>query len=265
MNQTAPIFFTLCFYKHLRELKAITFKNLSQLNKQELHAYRAAVQAAFPPIILNTAININRWQKIEKYFPSLQQFGFDENQKLIGFINTVTFNWNQEASLLPQDGWDWMVDQSIKDYEAKQKTNSIGGLQIIVCKEFLGKGYSKILIQKAKELKLENEFQNLFIPIRPTFKHHYAQMPMSEYLHFKKGEKLYDPWIRTHLKCGATVLNICENSMNVKEPLAYWEKLTDQVITSSGNILIDGALYPVKIDLENKMGEYREPNIWISY
>ena len=246
-------------------MNKIKFKNFSNLNNTEIATYKAAVLDAFPAIILNSESIFQKWEKIEKYFPSYQLFAFHNNGTLIGFANTIPFQWNQNKNDLPNDGWDWMVNKGIKDFESNNKTNSLGGLQIVVTKEYLGKGYSKVLISKAKELKEEKKYKNLFIPIRPTLKQNYAQMPMNEYIEFKKDEKIYDPWIRTHLKCGASIIKVCENSMNVQGNIQFWENIYQNKIDQSGDLIIDGALHPVKIDIQNNSGEYREPNIWISY
>lgn len=246
-------------------MEKIIFKSLDQLSAAQFLQYQKAVQAAFPPIILSSEKIINRWTKIEKYFPSHQIFAFTSNEELIGFANTIPFYWNQDAEKLPDDGWDWMVQKGINDFELKTPVNSLGGLQIIVTKNYLGKGYSKILIAEAKKLKEKVGLQNLFIPIRPTLKHQYSNMTMQDYINYKHGDKLFDPWIRTHINCGARIIKICNNSMNVKGPIQFWEKIYNSKIENSGPLKIEGALSPVQIDIKNDYGEYREPNIWISY
>lgn len=246
-------------------MEKITYKNLSQLSSAQIEQYRATVQSAFPPIILNSELIIKQWIKIEKYFPQHQLYAIDAHNEIIGFANTIVFHWGKEAKELPDDGWDWMVQKGINDYEAGIKPNSLGGLQIIMTKKYLGKGYSKTIIEKAKEHKEEFKFKNLFIPIRPTLKHKYAKMSMKEYINYKEEDKIFDPWIRTHVNNGADLIKICHNSMNVKGPISFWEHIYQSKIEQSGELLVSGALNPVQIDLENNHGEYREPNIWISY
>jgi len=246
-------------------MEEIKYKSLDQLTSKQLEQYRETVQSAFPPIILNSELIINSWAKIETYFPKHQIYALDTNDDVIGFANTIPFYWDQAASNLPNDGWDWLVRKGISDHESKVQANSLGGLQIIVSKQFLGQGYSKILIGAAKQLKENYNYENLLIPIRPTLKHQHPSMPMIEYIEYKKNNKIYDPWIRTHIKSGASIVKICHNSMNVKGPIEFWEKLYESKIEKSGPLLVKGALSPVHIDLDNNLGEYQEPNIWISY
>lgn len=246
-------------------MQKITYKYLNELDSSQLEKYHSSVKEAFPTIILKSALIQQQWKKIEQYFPSHQIFAFSSENELIGFVNTIPFSWQKDAHELPNDGWDWMVEKGIKDYESNTKANSLGGLQIIITKKYLGQGFSKILIAKAKELKNNNAYNNLFIPIRPTFKHKFASMPMEEYLNYKEKNKIFDPWIRTHVNSGASIIKICHNSMNVKGPIQFWEEIHKSKISKSGPILIKGALSPIAIDIENNQGEYREPNIWIAY
>ncbi len=246
-------------------MQKITYKYLNELDSSQEEQYHYSVKEAFPSIILKSELIQQQWRKIEQYFPSHQIFAYSADNELIGFVNTIPFSWQKDAKELPNDGWDWMVEKGIKDYESGTKTNSLGGLQIIVTKKYLGQGYSKILISKAKELKESNAFKNLFIPIRPTYKHQYARMSMEDYLNYKEKNKIYDPWIRTHINSGASIIKICHNSMNVKGPIQFWEEIHESKIEKSGSLLIKGALSPIVIDLENNYGEYREPNIWIAY
>lgn len=143
--------------------------------------------------------------------------------------------------------------------------NALGGLQIIVPKAYQGKGFSKLLIANAKKVVEGLGYEHFIIPIRPIFKHHHPEIKMVDYINLKKSDKVYDPWIRTHLYGGAKIIAVCENSMNVKGDLSFWENLMNQKINHSGQYIVKGALNPVFIEVEKNRGEYREENIWISY
>lgn len=243
----------------------LTFLTLTDLTADQLSAYRHAVSEAFPAIINESAIIKKYWDRIESYFPDHQIYAFDPEGNLIGFTNTIPCRWNEPIENLPQDGWDWLVKKGITDYEQGIKANLIGGLQIIITKDNLGKGYSKLLIAEAKKLRDNFNYDHLAIPIRPTFKHKHPEMKMEDYIKLKKDDQVYDPWIRTHLKCGATFISVCENSMNFTGDIPFWESMLQQKIKSSGNYVLQGALNLIDINLEENTGEYREENIWIYY
>ncbi len=224
-----------------------------------------AVKAAFPPVIHQSGIIKNHWTKIEKYFPVTQLFAINDKENLIGFANMVKIYWVNPMEDLPNTGWDWLVKKSVEDYEKGRLLNTLGGLQIIVTKNFLGKGYSKKIIAEIKNRKRLLGLEHLIIPIRPTLKHQFPEMPMADYVLKKDGDKIYDPWIRTHVNSGATIINICSESMLISGPVALWKSLLHKEELLSGTYVIEGGLNTVSIDISNDYGVYAEENIWISY
>lgn len=53
--------------------------------------------------------------------------------------------------------------------------------------------------------------------------------------------------------------------MYIPGTVREWEEWTNQTFPGSGEYLVPGALNPVVIDLENDIGTYIEPDIWIAY
>ena len=235
------------------------------LNEEQIKQSQVATQAAFPDFIFHSNHIKTYWPKLEKYFPSYQIFCVDSNNRLIGFMNTIPLHYDKPLKELPDEGWDWLIQKGVEDYENNILPNTLGGLQLIITKENLGKGYSPIFLKAAKELKTKLDYNNFILPIRPTFKHHYPEMDMEVYCSFKMKDKLYDPWIRTHLKQGAEIIKVCRKAMYVEGDLNFWENNMQQKINSSGRYNIQGALNPVNINIEKNLGIYNESNIWISY
>ncbi len=176
-----------------------------------------------------------------------------------------TFFWDKPISDLPNEGWDWLIKKGIQDFKNNTQQNCLGGLQIIITRHNQGKGLSQLFIDEGKRIMREKDLKYFVLPIRPTFKHQYPYMPMLEHIKFRKDNKIYDPWIRSHLKSNAKILGICSNSMNVKRDIKFWEQLMNKKITKSGSYEVLGALNPIRIDIDSKVGEYREENIWIYY
>lgn len=243
----------------------ITYRKFSDLDDSLLEQYRSAITLAFPEVILMSKVTKEYWNRLENYFPHTQIFLISETNELIGFINAIPIFWDQPMNELPNQGWDWLVKKGIEDFETKITPNTLGGLQIVVCEEYQGKGYSKLLILKGKELRENLGFENFIIPIRPILKYKYPDIKMKDYINFREQGKIYDPWIRTHLQNGATLIKVCENSMNVTGTIRFWEELLQQKIKESGPYQIQEALNLVWINIEEEYGEYREENIWIQY
>ena len=241
------------------------FYNFSQLGEPLLAQYRDAVQDAFPEIVHQSEVARDGWVKVEEYYPQYQRFLVNESDQLIGLVNTLPFYWDQPLTELPDEGWDWLVHRGIHGHEAGIQPNYLGGLQIVVTKAFLGQGFSKVLIQEGKKIKEKFGYRRFILPIRPTFKSKHPEMKMRQYLKLRKDDKVYDPWIRTHLSCGAKIIGVCANSMHISGKISFWEELMHQKIASSGNYVVAGALNPVLVQVENNYGEYCEENIWIYY
>jgi len=247
------------------EESAIRFIYLTDLCEDLLEQYRAAINDAFPPITQHSQVIKKYWDRLEIYFPDHQIFMVEDDQTLLGFINTIPFFWDNALEDLPDDGWDWMMKKGIVDFQNDITVNCLGGLQVIIPKEHQGKGYSKQIIAIAKTFVKNKEYDYLIIPIRPTFKSKFPEIKMEEYCQKKVGDKIYDPWIRTHLNSGAEIIKVCPNSMQVEGSLTFWEGILGEKITGSGNYIAEGALNPVEIEVEKDYGVYHEENIWIYY
>ena len=241
------------------------FKNLEQLNEGQLKQYYQAISEAFPAIISESPIIKKYWSKLETYFPKHQQFLMTSEGDLIGFINAIPFQFRAPLDELPEEGWDWMFIKGIQDHENQISPNYLGGLQVIVRTQYQNLGHSKTIINHCKQRLRSSQLSNLVIPIRPTKKHLYPSIPMKDYMHIKEQEKVFDPWIRTHLKGGAEIIKTCERSMTITGNIKFWENQFDNEITISGDHILKGALRPITIDLAKDRGEYHEPNIWIKY
>ncbi|AXT53910.1 hypothetical protein D1818_24985 [Aquimarina sp. BL5] len=243
-------------------IKYLTF---SDLDDRLIGQYRNGINLAFPDVILNSQVTKKYWSRLEKYFPQTQLFIVSDDNNLIGFMNAIPLFWDQPLSELPNEGWDWLLKKGINDFENEIEPNSLGGLQIIVAKGYLRKGYSKLLIENGKKVKENLGFKNFIIPIRPILKYKYPEMKMKDYMNLKENGEIMDPWIRTHMKSGAEIIKVCENSMNIIGDINFWEGLLKKEINRSGGYRVQEALNLVTINIEDDFGEYREENIWISY
>jgi hypothetical protein len=123
-------------------------------------------------------------------------------------------------------------------------------------------GHDPILVELAEAKKLDG----VVVPVRPSAKVQHPWVPIADYIGWTDEDgRPYDPWLRSHLSVGGKIIGPCERSMVVHEPIAFWENWSRQRFESSGAYPIEGALAPVKIDLDRRTGTYEEPNVWVSY
>jgi len=243
----------------------LNFLKFSDLDEKLLKEYRHIVSSAFPKIIGLSQVIRDKWPRLESYFPEHQIIALDAEGSIVGMMNTVPLHWDSPLSSLPDRGWDWMLQKGIQDHEQGISANHLGGLQVIVSQPFQGKGFSKLIISEAKKLLGIYAYKNFIIPIRPTKKHLFPDVPMSSYITKKIDDNLYDPWIRTHVKCGAEVVKVCSESMLIHGDLSFWKDIMQKESLTSGKHIVNGALNRVDIDVENNYGEYKEENVWIAY
>ncbi len=248
-----------------KKLPLKSYYTLDELSSKQITQYQQAIPLAFPEVIIRSKHIATYWPKLEEYFPESQLYLLDEDKNVIAFMNTIPFFWDNALDALPDQGWDWMLQKGIEDYENKIKPNTLGGLQVIVPKEHQKKGYSRKMIAAAKKLVAEMNYKRCVIPIRPILKHLEPETKMTTYMHLQKQNKTYDPWIRTHLSSGAKILKVCSQSMKVYGDVQFWNELSKEKIQKSGQYKISGALNLIDINVENDYGEYLEENIWIAY
>ena len=217
------------------------------------------------PVIIHSPIKDQYWDRVKEYFPEYQRFLFNQKEELVGLANTIPLFWKGKSMDLPEEGWDWLVETSIKQYESNLKPNIFGGLQIIVFEEFRNQGYSKLILDEMKRIFRESMFEQFILPIRPILKSEFPKIPMDIYMRWKKKEVAFDPWIRVHEREGAKILKVCSKSMCIEGKKSEWEAWTGISIHGSGNYSMPGGLSPLYYNRETDIGYYKEPNIWVSY
>lgn len=195
-----------------------------------------------------------------------------ESNRLVACINSLSIDTHKEQEVFDQGGWQWALRASLED----EQVNTLCLTSVTVAREFRGLGFATLLVCSAKEQAKSLKFHNLLVPVRPTEKHRFPELSLEQYLtpfyqlnsqdnDFLDKEKFYDPWIKLHLKQGATLLNICEQSMVITASIRWWEERTNTSIAQLSEIHFPLGLVPLKIDQKNNMATYAEPNIWMKY
>jgi hypothetical protein len=148
----------------------------------------------------------------------------------------------------------------------RDSVNMLGALAISVPAVQRLRGYGRLLIRALVDLAKTKALRGVVAPVRPSAKARHPWVPISEYVSWtdEKGRH-YDPWLRSHLSEGGRLVGPCERSMVVNEPIAFWENWSNQRFETSGDYALEGALAPVKIDIDRQTGLYEEPNVWVAY
>ena len=89
----------------------------------------------------------------------------------------------------------------------------------------------------------------LIAPVRPTWKERYPLTPIERYVLWRREDGLpYDPWLRTHERLGAEVLDVAPRSMTITGSRDEWEEWTGLQFPEDGDYVVPGALVPVRFE-----------------
>ena len=205
------------------------------------------------------------YELILEEFADLQLCLVDlETDLPVALVNCVPARCEGDLRDLPAEGWDWLVETGAAGRDVRP--NILGGLAVTVPVDHRGKGYAARMIRALRAQAEERGLDAVIVPVRPTAKCEYPKVSMHDYIGWKdeKG-RMFDPWLRCHLSQGSRLVGPCERSMVVEEHVAFWETWAGRHFEESGDYILEGALVPVSVDVERKVGRYEEPNVWVAY
>ncbi len=211
------------------------------------------------PVFLSEDSAVKKyWQRLYQVYPEYQLL-FKIDSEYIGVANSAPIYWNGNIDDLPS-GFDEAIEIII---EEDKKPNTLCGMAVVTSKEHLGKGISSKIIDNLKKLAKHYGYSNLILPVRPTLKSQYPTISLDNYINWKKDNLPFDSWLRVHIKIGGKILKVANPSMIVRGTVSDWQRWTGMYFGESNKYIIPGALNLVNIDLENNLGEYIEPNVWV--
>jgi hypothetical protein len=106
----------------------------------------------------------------------------------------------------------------------------------------------------------------MIAPVRPTLKSRYPLTDIAEFMTWTRDDGLpLDPWLRTHVRLGATILAPAPVSQTMTGTVTEWEQWTGMAFPASGTYVITDGLTTLEIDRPADTGIYREPNIWMRH
>lgn len=220
---------------------------------------------AFPTFLYYSETAINTWEKMIEYYKEYQLLLL-HNDKIVCIFNCMPMNWNFSDEELPEEAFEWGLEKELKDFEAGKEINAALGVQIIIPKEYQGKGISSIAVAEIKAMCVKMGIRKLIIPIRPTLKSKYPINDIDNYINWKNEKGLpFDPWLRVHVKQKGKIIGTCTNAVEIRGTVEQWEKWTNMKFPESGMYVVEGALCPININSEINLGIYNEPNVWVSY
>ncbi|GEB47530.1 MULTISPECIES: GNAT family N-acetyltransferase [Streptomyces] len=166
----------------------------------------------------------------------------------------------------PDGGWDTVLTWAHADRRAGRRTPTASALEVTVDRAHLGRGLSSRMVAALCEAARRQGHDALYAPVRPTHKHLRPRLPLDAYVRERRADGLpVDPWLRVHVRAGATIEKVAPASMTVSGSLAQWRTWTGLPFDADGPVEVPGALVPVRCDTAHDQAVYVEPNVWLRH
>lgn len=147
----------------------------------------------------------------------------------------------------PRVAWDSTLEDLPSGYSDSLRRAVEGerpASTLVVCAaqvhhERTGQGLAAIVLQGFREFSARFGFEHVIVPLRPTMKARYPLTPISTYARWQRPDGLpVDPWLRTHSRMGARVLDLAPRSQVMTGTIAEWENWTEMQFPASGEYVI---------------------------
>ncbi|MDQ0416654.1 amino acid adenylation domain-containing protein [Croceifilum oryzae] len=242
-------------------LKLYTLSQIPSLQDRmnELHL------PAWPEYFAGEEVLREYWPQLFTRFAEYQLALVDGLGKVIAVGNAIPIDWDGTQEHLPQ-GWDEGLIKGFTDAKRDTQSNTLLVLAGVVDKEYQGKGLATLLVKAFKMLAHGQGLQRLIVPVRPTGKSAYPDLDFSSYCELRREDGYpVDNWLRSHERVGGKILQITHKSQYVKASVADWQVWAGSTFEESGSYEVEKALAPVYIDLEQGIGEYWDPSVWVEH
>lgn len=178
----------------------------------------------------------------------------------------MPLRWDGSVAGLP-DGIDGALEGGFRATQAGVEHDTLCALAAEVRPDRQGTGLSGEVIKAMRDLARRNGLERgIIAPVRPSWKERYPLAPIERYAAWVREDGLpFDPWMRVHARIGGLVLKPEPHSLRITGTVANWSEWVDMKFPESGLYVFPRGLAPVEIDLEDDVGRYWEPNVWMHH
>jgi GNAT superfamily N-acetyltransferase len=189
----------------------------------------------WPEIIFHDPVAKKLMPRVDELFPHLNLVVLDDHERVIAGGWGVPLAWDGSIENLPE-GWDAALAQSIDDHEAGRRPDTVCTMAAEVTKGHRGRGLGGLVLSALKDKALEHGLQRMIAPARPTLKARYPLTPIDRYARWRQADGWpFDPWLRTHERVGAKVIDTTTRSMRIEGSVQEWEDWAKMKFPESGD------------------------------
>jgi GNAT superfamily N-acetyltransferase len=218
----------------------------------------------WPEFIFHDAEVKKYRERRTSYFPEWE-FYFVSDGRLIAGCWGVPLAWDGTVGDLP-GGFTDALARSVTSYEQGVVPNTFVLMAAAVRSDEQGQGHAARVITAVRDHATTHGLPQVIAPVRPTLKSSYPLTPIETFMTWTRSDGLpLDPWLRTHVRLGATLLAPAPASQTMTGSVADWESWTAMPFPTTGTYTIPAGLTTLEINREADTGLYIEPNIWLRH
>lgn len=219
----------------------------------------------WPEFIFHDAVVAQFRDRRQEFFLDWEFYLVTDERRLIAGCWGVPIAWDETVEDLPAGFTDSMA-RSVTEHEQGIAPDTFVLMAAAVRNDEQGQGHAGRVITAVRDQARAAGLERMIAPVRPTLKVQYPLTDIAEYMTWTRDDGLpLDPWLRTHIRLGATLLAPAPVSQTMTGTVAEWEKWTGMSFPSTGTYTIPDGLTTLEIDREADHGVYREPNVWMRH
>ncbi|MGW2561365.1 N-acetyltransferase [Streptomyces sp. NPDC001514] len=222
----------------------------------------------WPEFMLNDPVGWANMGRIVAELPEYVLVATDPEGAVVARAFSVPFALDVDGRReLPDTGWDQALLWAFSDRRHGRTPDTVSAIEITVTTGMLGRGISARMVAAMRDNARARGFKELVAPVRPSAKHLEPEVPMAEYaFRTREADGLpHDPWLRVHVRAGATIEAVAPASMTISGSLEQWRTWTGLPFDTDGPVAVPGALIPVHCFLGHGYAVYVEPNVWVRH
>jgi GNAT superfamily N-acetyltransferase len=225
------------------------------------------IEDTWPAFMGADAVANALFHRVAGDFPQFCVMATDEDGTPVARGRSIPFRFGgPRREELPDGGWDRLMTWAYDDFRSGAQVNMASALEILIAPKYLGSGLSYRILAALREAAAAQGITVMVAPVRPNQKHLVPHLPMTQYIKLTRPDGLpQDAWLRVHVRAGAVIEKVAPASMVMAGSLAQWRAWTGLPFDTDEDVIVPGALVPIKCSATHDYAVYAEPNVWVRH